>query len=117
MGQISSKSYDAFVGKLEMMADGVKKHEGNAKISANFQEAEIKALKEDLETLRGSYLSQETETRKAFDAFAEKFNEVQAVHAGGTRIVKGLLGRTSETLKDFGISPEKAKPRKAKPKA
>lgn len=116
MSRITSKAYDTFVGKLKSLLAGVKKHEANAKISANFKETEIKALSDSLEDLRNAYLSQETEARKAFDAFSDKFKEVQAVHAGSTRIVKGLLGRTAENLKDFGINPEKAHVKKAKSK-
>lgn len=116
MSRVSSKSYDSFVGKLEAMSSGIKKHEKNEKISANFKDANLKVLKDNLEALRSDYISKETEARKAFDVLTEKLKEAQAVHAGSTRVVKGLLGRTAEDLKDFGISPEKSRVKKLKPK-
>lgn len=117
MATINNKVYNEFMARLEAMSDGVKKYQANnTRIAANFSEAEIKTLKSELESLRENYIQRETEARKAYDAFAEQLRLSQVMHANNTRIVKGIMGRTAEELKDFGVFPEKATKPKSKAK-
>ena len=116
MAGISNKKYDALITLLESMADGVQKYGSDAKISANFKEDALRSMKSEIESLRSSYIQKETEARKAYDAFENRFKGILEGMAGNTRIIKGIYGRAAEELKDFGISPEKARA-KTKPKS
>lgn len=117
MANITNVNYDAQITKIEAMADGAKKHSANPKIANNINEASYRALKIELEKSRQDYVDKEVQARKAYDAFNALFIKVQATSAADARILKGVLGRKEESLKDFGIAPDKDNgTRKAKPK-
>ena len=115
MAKISSKKYDEQVSKLENMADGAKKHVDNPKISATINETEYRDKKTGIEGLRENYITKEKEAREAYDRFAAKYSENTKSLGKSGRIAKGILGRHSETLRDFGITPEKRSRAKKKP--
>jgi hypothetical protein len=108
MAQINNKSYDKTITKLEAMADGAKLHKDNVKVNSNITETDYRKAKSDLEASRQAYINLETSTRKAYDAFSKLYDDVTLKLAADTRIIKGVMGRAAEDLKDFGVDPEKS---------
>lgn len=108
MAQINNTNYDKTITRLEAMADGAKLHKDNVKVSSNIVETDYRKAKADLEAARQAYINLETNTRKAYDAFAKLYDEATLKLSADTRIIKGVMGRTAEDLKDFGVEPEKS---------
>ena len=109
MAKINSKAHSKLLTDLENLADGTKKHVDNPKIAASLDETGIRTVKADLEAMRETYTQSETATRMAYDAYALKQKEAKNLVSNSTRMVKGTLTPQAETLKDFGIAPEKKK--------
>lgn len=112
MPTITNKNYDSLLTKLEQMSNGIKKNIANTRIANTVQERVYQELKNNLEALRNQYLQAETAARKAYDLFEENVKEAQRVYSGDVRIIKGIYGRSSEDLTEFGIAPEKTERKK-----
>ncbi|MFN0049277.1 MAG: hypothetical protein ACKVOU_09155 [Cytophagales bacterium] len=108
MAQINNKSYDKTITRLEAMADGAKLHKDNVKVNSNIVETDYRKAKAELEAARQSYINLETSARKAYDTFATLYDSTALKLASDTRIIKGVMGRSAEDLKDFGVDPEKS---------
>ncbi|MBI4930267.1 MAG: hypothetical protein HY841_05860 [Bacteroidetes bacterium] len=109
MADIKDKEYSALKENLENMGNGIEKHKDDTKkrlppdmIQKTYQESEA-ALTKSWNTAKDA----QTKANEAFDVYQSDVKKSEGLYNGDVHIIKGLYGIHSETLRDYGVQPEK----------
>lgn len=109
MPSITNKAYDALLVTLDDLANGIRRHSSNKRITATLNAEELGVIREELELLRNDYIQKENMARISYLNFKTKFIQAQKRASNDIRIIKGILDPKANELLDFGIIPEKTK--------
>ncbi|MFB3850717.1 MAG: hypothetical protein ACE14Q_02195 [Acidobacteriota bacterium] len=100
--KLTSKEYDAMAQRLERMADGIKRHKGEAGFPARLDEKQRLEMRKRLEDLREEW---EALVNKASEAYKEYFGFYTRCGkelAQDDDSLRGFYGKTNLVLRDFG---------------
>ena len=118
MADIDEKEYSALNTRLDNMGTGAAAHASDTvnPLPSNITQTRYKNAKLALEAKWNAAKDAQTAANKAFDEYHTLYNSTETLMGGDTTLEKGIYGIHSETLRDYGIKPEKKRTgRKPKP--
>lgn len=109
MADIKDKQFSQLKENLENFGLGIEKNKKDKKhpLPANLTKKRSDAAAKRLAQAWKKAQDARTADLKAFDEYQKIKDEEEEQHQGDVRIIKGVYGPQSETLRDFGVQPEK----------
>lgn len=108
-GRLTSKMYDALVQRIERMADGIALHKGEDGFPKALDEAKRRAVRQELENLRGRYEAALKAAEKLYEPYSDAYKSAEELMARDDELVRGIYGKFSLTVADFGTKVLSAK--------
>ena len=109
MADLKDKQFSKLKENLENFGSGIEKNKKDKKhpLPANLTKKRYDDAAKALVQMWKKAQDAKTAALKAFDDYQAKLEEVEELHHGDVRIIKGIYGLQNETLRDFGVQPEK----------
>lgn len=111
MADLRDKQFSQLKENLENFGAGIDKNKKDKKhpLPANLTKKRYDDAAKAVNVAWKKAQDAKTAALKAFDEYQAKVEEVEDLHQGDVRIIKGVYGLHNETLRDFGVQPEKKK--------
>ena len=100
--ELTSKEYDAMAQRLERMADGINKHNGEEGFPARLDHKKRVEMRKNLEDLREAWEALVTKAGKAYEAYLDHYKFCGAELAQDDDTVRGFYGKKNSIVRDFG---------------
>jgi len=114
MADIKDKQYSLLKENLENLGKGAKKHQNNPDpehpLPSNLTEKRYTETNEKLTTAWTEAQEALKVKNEKFDTLKEVFKKSEGIYNTDVHTIKGIFTIYSETLRDFGIQPEKKRP-------
>jgi hypothetical protein len=101
------KSYMMLVSKLEGLADGAKKHAGDAGFPPEASEEKVRAMKTDLESAMERWKQTQADASKYKNDYEALEDVIDGKVSQLNSSIYGHFGKKNAQVKDFGLKPYK----------
>ncbi len=103
------KEFDAQQAEFEKLGEGAHEHVGDVthQLPPGFTQSYFDGEKLSIKNARRQYTDAQTIANEKYDDYIKLFNDAELVKNNSVRLIKGLYGPYSETLRDYGVLPNK----------
>jgi len=101
-GKLTSVRYDSLVQRLERMADGIARHQGEDNFPQNLNDKAIRTARQELEDFREKYEALAKSAEQAYDSYLGSFKKAEAGLSKNDDTIRGFYGKKNPVIADFG---------------
>jgi len=108
MAKTRFKTFGSLSARLEILADGAKRHQSDEQFPAKFlNEETIRGQRTELEDAREQYEKLLTQAKQAGEAYKESAEKSKKMVSAAQLAVQAAYGKKNIVLQDFGFIPLK----------
>ena len=109
MAEIDEKEYSKLKTRLDNIGSGAEEHHADTEhpLPPNIVKARYTDADEALTTSWTNAQAMKTAANEAFDAYHALYKTTDTMANQDSKLIKGVYGYYSETLRDYGIKPQK----------